>query len=74
MKKIVFATGNPSKGKRFSKGLAKYDIEVITLKDLNLTLDIEENGKDAISNALIKARECFKKLQCQQLEWMILCI
>lgn len=61
MKKIVFATGNSSKGKRFSKGLAKYDIRVITLKDLNLTLDVEENGKDAISNALIKARECFKK-------------
>lgn len=61
MKKIVFATGNSSKGKRFSKGLSKYDIRVITLKDLNLTLDVEENGKDAISNALIKARECFKK-------------
>lgn len=61
MKKIVFATGNSSKGKRFSKELTKYDIRVITLKDLNLTLDVEENGKDAISNALIKARECFKK-------------
>lgn len=40
MKKRVFATVNSSKGKRFSKGLAKYDIRVITLKDLNLTLDV----------------------------------
>lgn len=61
MKKIVFATGNASKGKRFKKGLEKYNIEILTLKDLNLNLDVEENGKDAISNALIKARECFKK-------------
>lgn len=61
MKKIVFATGNPTKAKRFSKGLSEYDIEVLSLKDLNLDLDVEEDGKDAISNALIKARECYKK-------------
>lgn len=61
MKKIVFATGNPSKAKRFSNGLLKQNIEVISLKDLDLTLDIEENGKNAIENALIKARECYKK-------------
>lgn len=61
MKKIVFATGNPSKAKRFSKGLLKNDIEVLSLKDLDITLEVEENGKDAIENALIKARACYKK-------------
>ena len=61
MKKILFATGNPTKAKRFSAGLAKYDIEVLSLKDMNLTLEAEENGKTAIENALIKAHECFKK-------------
>ena len=61
MKKILFATGNPTKAKRFSKGLLNYDIEVVTLKDLDIKLEVEENGKDAIENALIKARECFKK-------------
>ena len=55
MKKIVFATGNPSKAKRFSNGLLKQNIEVISLKDLDLTLDIEENGKNAIENALMKS-------------------
>ena len=34
MKKIMFATGNPSKAKRFSKGLKKDDIEVLSLNDL----------------------------------------
>ena len=56
MKQILFATGNPSKAKRFSKGLKEKGIEVITLKDINADIEIEENGKDAIENALIKAR------------------
>lgn len=41
MKKILFATGNPSKAKRFSKGLSEKEIEVITLKDLNIELDVQ---------------------------------
>lgn len=60
MKQIVFSTGNPTKAKRFSKGLLKYDIEVLSLKDLNLKIDADENGKDVIENALLKARECYK--------------
>ena len=61
MKQIVFATGNASKAKRFSKGLAEKHIKVLSLKDLNISLNVEENGKTAIENASIKARECFKK-------------
>ena len=54
--KILFATGNETKSKRFSLGLSKYDIDVISLKDINLDLDIEENGNNAIENAIIKAQ------------------
>lgn len=56
MRKILFATGNPSKAKRFSKGLEEKGIEIISLKDIDTKIEIEENGKDAIENALIKAR------------------
>lgn len=56
MKRVLFATGNESKSKRFSNGLQKKGIEVITLKDINEDLEIEENGNNAIENALIKAR------------------
>ncbi|MDD3241880.1 MAG: non-canonical purine NTP pyrophosphatase [Bacilli bacterium] len=56
MKKILFATGNEAKVKRFYDSLAKKDIEMISLKDIDIDLDVEENGKDAIENALIKAR------------------
>ena len=53
---LLFATGNATKAKRFSKGLKERGIEVITLKDINKELDIDENGNTAIENALIKAR------------------
>lgn len=56
MRKVLFATGNPSKAKRFSKGLLENGIEVITLNDIDTEIEVEENGKDAIENALIKAR------------------
>jgi len=56
MKKILFATGNETKAKRFSKGLQEKGIEVITLKDINTEIEVEENGKDAIENAVLKAK------------------
>ena len=56
MKKVLFATGNQTKAKRFSEGLLEKGIEVITLKDINKEIEIEENGKNAIENALIKAK------------------
>ena len=61
MKKIVFATSNETKSKRFSEGLLKKEIEVLSLKDIDLKLNIEEDGRSVIDNALIKARECYKK-------------
>lgn len=60
MKEIIFATANTSKGKRFENGLLSNNIKTITLNDINLKLDIEENGVNAIENARIKARECYK--------------
>mgnify|MGYP004612819985 FL=1 len=56
MKKILFATENQSKAKRFKNGLLKNDIEIITINDLEKKVNIEENGNNAIENALIKAR------------------
>lgn len=48
MKQILFATTNESKAKQFSKGLLEKGIEVLSLKDLEINLEVEENGKDAI--------------------------
>ena len=56
MKKIFFATENESKAERFRQKLLARNIEIITINDLKEKIDIEENGQDAIENALIKAR------------------
>lgn len=61
MKKILFATGNPSKAKRFANSLEENGIELLTLNDMKLDIEVEENGKDAIENALIKARAYYNK-------------
>lgn len=61
MKKILFATGNEAKVKRFSEGLLENGIEIISLKDINLNIEVEENGENAIENALIKARKAYEE-------------
>lgn len=60
MKKVLFATSNISKVNRFQEKLKERGIELISLKDLNLSLEVEENGKDAVENAVLKAREAYK--------------
>ena len=54
--KVLFATTNASKVGTYKEKLEKNGIEVLSLKDLNLKLDIDENGKNAIENAYIKAK------------------
>ena len=61
MKELLFATGNKSKAKRFTKGLLEHDIKVLTLEDVNINIEVEENGTTAIENALIKARAYAKE-------------
>lgn len=56
MKRVLFATGNQSKVLRFKDKLLKKGIEIVSINDLDEKIDVVENGTDAISNALIKAR------------------
>lgn len=60
MKEILFATGNASKVARFSEKLQQKGILLKSLKDININIDIEENGKTAIENAEIKARAYYE--------------
>lgn len=54
--KVLFATTNPAKVGKYKEILKEKGIELITIKDLDVKLDINENGKDAIENAYIKAK------------------
>lgn len=56
--KVLFATKNEAKLKRYADKLKKKGIELISIKDLDLKEEVEviENGKDALENAYIKAK------------------
>jgi inosine/xanthosine triphosphate pyrophosphatase family protein len=54
--KVLIGTTNPSKVKRFADMLAGCDIEFLTLKDLNIVDEPDENGHTPVENAEIKAR------------------
>ena len=60
MKEILFATGNASKVARFYDKLLEKGILLKSLKDVNINIDIEENGKTAIENAEIKAKAYYE--------------
>lgn len=54
--KVLFATTNQAKAGKYKEALKERGIELITINDLDFKLDIDENGKNAIENAYIKAK------------------
>lgn len=56
MKKIIFATGNQGKMQEIREILAGEEVEILSMKEAGIVLDIEENGKTFAENAMIKAR------------------
>jgi len=58
--KVLFATTNPAKVKYYANRLLKDGIELVTLKDLNIDLDVEEDGKTPVENSVIKATAYYK--------------
>ena len=58
--KIVFATGNEGKLKEIKEILADFSVEVVSMKEMNISTDVEENGTTFEENSLIKARAISK--------------
>ena len=58
--KVLFATTNPAKVNKYKQALEDKGIELITIKDLEINLPINENGKNAIENAYIKAKTYYE--------------
>lgn len=59
--KILFATTNPAKVKKYYNKLKEKGIELLTIKDFNIKLNVEETGKNAIENAYIKAKAYYEQ-------------
>ena len=55
--KFVIATGNEGKVREFKRILEPMGFEVLSLKEMGLTLDVEETGTTFAENARIKAQE-----------------
>ena len=60
MNKIIFATGNKDKMKEIRMILSDLDVEILSMKEAGISVDIEENGTTFEENALIKARAICK--------------
>lgn len=55
MTKIVFATGNKDKLREIREIMADCDVEIVSMKEEGINIDIVEDGKTFEENALIKA-------------------
>lgn len=55
-RKFVLATHNPGKLKEMSDILSRFGVEVVSPRDLGLTVDVEETGTTFAENAMLKAK------------------
>ena len=53
--KVLIGTTNPAKVRYYEKMLAEYEIDFLTLADLQIAEEPEETGKDPEENARQKA-------------------
>ena len=60
MRQLIFATGNEGKLKEIRRILEDLDVEVLSLKEAGIQVEIEENGSTFTENAIIKATEIMK--------------
>ena len=56
MKQIIFATGNKDKMREIREIMADVDVEVISMKEAGIFVDVVEDGETFEENTLIKAK------------------
>lgn len=66
MYKIIFATGNQGKMREIRAILQDTRMEILSMKEAGVFLDIEEDGTTFIENAIIKARAVAQALAGKQ--------
>lgn len=60
MKKLIVASNNEHKITEIKQILSQFPFEVLSLKEANINIDVEETGSTFMENAEIKASEIFK--------------
>ena len=56
MKNIIFATGNKDKMREIREIMADCDVQIQSMKEAGIQVDIVEDGKTFEENAIIKAK------------------
>lgn len=64
MKKIIFATGNKDKLKEIRMIMRDLPVEIVSMKEAGIDIDIEENGHSFEENAIIKAKAVMAQAGC----------
>jgi len=64
-KRIVFATGNMGKMKEIRNIMSDFGLEIVSMKEAGVAVDVEENGRTFMENSFIKARAIAEK--CREL-------
>ncbi|TGY97079.1 XTP/dITP diphosphatase [Petralouisia muris] len=63
MEKVIFATGNQEKIREIREILSDSCMEILSMKEIGIDLDITEDGNTFEENAMIKASALAKDLQ-----------
>lgn len=56
MNKIIFATGNENKLKEIRQIMQDMDVEIISMKEAGINIEIEETGATFLENSYLKAK------------------
>lgn len=56
MKKVIFATTNKNKVREVNMMMKDFDVELQTMGEAGINIDIVEDGKTFEENAIIKAK------------------
>ncbi len=59
--KLLYATNNNSKVYNMKRRLANQPIEIIQLKELGIKINVNEDGKSAVENAIKKAQAYYER-------------
>lgn len=64
MKKIIFATKNKGKMNEINEIMKNTGIEIISMEEAGINIDVEETGKTFEENAILKAEAIMKISNC----------
>lgn len=70
--KIIFATGNKDKMKEIKMILSDLNMEIQSMKEAGISVDIDENGTTFEENSIIKAKAVSEELKKKGIEAIVL--